>query len=185
MKRNHKIISKHSLNTKQLPRRVSYAKLRASLVACHYMTETLGTVNGTHSELTSEDIFTYQFTFDLLNPNDKIGHQIIEKIQAFGGIKNPKKQGVVIFGTGAKMKCSDNKWAHKLAVAIVSSTKTFKHGKIYLLESKLDLIKGEVNYTVFNIGLLKPMEFVCRKANIFDYVPLPEKFRYIDTAVGN
>lgn len=38
MKRNHKIISKHSLNTKHLPRRVSYAKVRASLTACHFMT---------------------------------------------------------------------------------------------------------------------------------------------------
>lgn len=185
MKRNHKIISKHSLNTKQLPRRVSYAKLRASLVACHYMTETLGTVNGAHSELTSGDIFTYQFTHDLLNPNDEIGHQIIEKIQAFGGIKNPKKQGVVILGSGAKMKYGNNKWAHNLVVAIISSTKTFKYGRIYLLESKPDLIKGELNYTVFNIGSLKPMEFVCRKANLFDYIPLPEKFSHIDTLDSN
>ena len=184
MKRNHKIISKHSLNTKRLPCRVSYAKVRASLTACHYMRETLGTVNGSHSELTSGDIFTYQFANDLLNPNDEIGRQIIEKIQAFGGIKNPKKQSVVIIGSGAKMSYGDNKWAHKFAVVIVSSSKTFKHGRIYFLESKLDVISDEPNYTVFNIGSLKPMDFVCRKANLFDYIPLPEKFGHIDTAAG-
>lgn len=181
MKRNHKIISKHSLNTKQLPRRVSYANLRASLIACHYINAFFMTK---HESLTKipdidDDEIARYHRYKVIKTSSDRGKAIIEAIRNYStDLSDMKKQGVVIigYGFGFEKPVHPNFVDYDHAIAVVSSRKNFKYGHIYTLRCDGHPYDAS-NYYIVENGY-SPVRFRSRAANKYDWIPFPQSILY-------
>ena len=179
MKRNHKIISKHSLNTKHLPRRVSYAKVRASLTACHLMTTYFckpGNQEVLEISPIDDDIIASYQTCRVINPSTKTGKSIIKAIQDYStDLPKGNDQGILLIACGSMEKHPVGEYTiYDHAIAVVSSRKNFKHGNVYVLYCDGDW-KFNPNYSVVDSMVYRPMSFRCRNVNKLDYISLPRK----------